>query len=313
VSKRAAKKEDFIPRENSHLYGIKSIHLLGKKLGFSVRDLERLASKSSYRVFNLKDSGRLVEEPPPVLQGLHRKIHRYLARIGVPDYLHSAIKGRSYISNAKAHIGVGPMIKIDVKKFFPSVPQHKVMQFFRDIMNCAGDVAGLLANLLCRNGKLPTGGAASPIVSYYAFQTMFDEISAVCGENGLTMTVYVDDITISGPGANRRVLHEIRLIISRFGLRSHKAKYFDASRPKTVTGVMIKGNRLEIPHSRWKAIRASERQLAAATTDQERLEIYPRLISRLHEAAQIDPGCRITALHHNQDWRALRKKASSSL
>lgn len=312
MKKKAEKTGSFIPREKSHLFGIKSIHLLGKKLGFSVADLERFANKSNYRVFNLKETGRLVEEPPPVLQSLHRKIHRYLCRIEVPQYLHSAIKGRSYITNASAHIGAGPMIKIDVKKFFPSVPQHKVMQFFRDQMDCAGDVSGLLANLLCRKGRLPTGGAASPIISYYAFKEMFDEIEALCLEKRLKMTCYVDDLTISGHGANRGTLQEVRRIISRFGLKSHKAKFFDASRPKTVTGVVVKGNRLDLPYSRWKAIRASEKELEEATTDLERLALYPALISRLHEAAQIDQSCRTMALRHNMRWRELRKKVASS-
>lgn len=311
MSRAITKKEAFIPCERSHLYGIQSIHLLGKKLGFPINDLERLARHSNYRVFNLKDGGRLVEEPPPVLQALHRKIHRYVARIEAPNYLHSAIKGRSYVTNARAHIGIGPMIKIDVKKFYPSVPQHKVMHFFRDVMHCAPDVAGLLANLLCRKGRLPTGGAASPIISYYAFKTMFDEIHALCVSKTLKMTCYVDDLTISGPGANRGILHDVRQIMTRAGLRTHKAKFFDVARPKNVTGVMVKGNRLELPHSRWKAIRASERQLAAATSDAKRLELYPALISRLHEAAQIDPSCRDVALHHNQKWRELRSASAT--
>lgn len=307
MSKKFKKMEMFIPCEQSHLYGINSIHLLAKKLGFSVADLERFAAHSKYRVFNLKTSGRLVEEPPPILQSLHRKIHRYLSRIEAPNYLHSAIRGRSYITNANAHIGVGPMIKIDVKKFYPSVPQHKVMHFFRDFLRCAKDVAGLLANLLCKDGRLPTGGAASPIVSYYAFKNMFDAIADICAEKKLVMTCYVDDLTISGFGANRAVLHEIRLIMSKFGLCSHKAKFFQSPHPKIVTGLIVRGNRIDLPYSRWKAIRASEKQLAAAGSDVERMSLYPALISRLHEAAQIDPSCRRLALRHNEKWRQLRK------
>lgn len=307
MSKKLKKMETFIPCEQSHLYGINSIHLLAKKLGFSVADLERFAAHSKYRVFNLKASGRLVEEPPPILQSLHRKIHRYLSRIDAPNYLHSAIRGRSYITNASAHIGAGPMIKIDVKKFYPSVPHHKVMHFFRDHLSCAKDVSGLLANLLCKDGRLPTGGAASPIISYYSFKNMFDAIADFCAEKKLVMTCYVDDLTVSGLGANREVLHEIRLIMLKFGLSSHKAKFFQPSRSKIVTGVIVRGNRIDLPFSRWKAIRASEKQLAAASSDVERMSLYPALISRLHEAAQINPSCRRLALRHNEKWRQLRR------
>lgn len=313
MSKTKEKTVVSIPLERSHLYRVRSIHLLAKKLGYTVRDLERLANNAKYRVFNLKNSGRLVEEPPPVLQALHRRIHRYLAKIEVPEYLHSAVKGRSYITNAKAHIGCGSMVKIDVKKFFPSVPQHRVMHFFRDTMDCAPDVSGLLANLLCRKGRLPTGSAASPIISYYSFKGMFDEIERLCAANRLTMTCYVDDITISGSGANRALLHDVRCVITRYGLASHKAKFFDQSRPKEVTGVIVKGNGIDLPFSRWKAIKESIREVKKADSDQARLALYPALISRLHEASQIDPSCRPIALHHNLKWRELRTTAAAQL
>nr|WP_298897143.1 reverse transcriptase family protein [uncultured Altererythrobacter sp.] len=309
MSKNKAKITTSIPLERSHLYGIHSTHLLAKKLGYPLSDLERLANKAKYRIFNLKVSGRLVQEPPPPLQSLHRKVHRYLSRIEAPDYLHSAVKGRSYISNAKAHIGLGSMIKIDVKRFFPSVPQHRVMHFFRDIMNCSGDVAGLLANLLCLDGRLPTGSSASPIVSYYAFKEMFDQIEDICRANGLRMTCYVDDITVSGRGASRGVLNEVRMIISKSGLGAHKAKFFDTARPKEVTGVMVKGNSIDLPFSRWKAIRDSIRELESAETNEAKLGLYPSLISRLHEASQIDESCRPIALFHNEQWRQLRNAA----
>lgn len=312
MSKSKATLKPAIPLNQCHLYGVRSTHLLAKKLGFSLATLEALSKNAKYRVFNLKDSGRLVEEPPPSLQAVHRKIHRYLSRIQTPKYLHSAIKGRSYITNAKSHIGIGPMIKIDVKKFFPSVLQHKVMHFFRDVMNCAADVAGLLANLLCKDGKLPTGGAASPIISYYSHKSMFDEISDLCISAKLTFSCYVDDIAISGFGANRGFLHKVRLIIAQNGLKSHKAKFYDATRPKTVTGIMVRGNRLELPNSRWKAIKLAEKALVSATNDDERLKLYPALVSRLHEAAQIDPACRRAALRHNLEWRALRLRKAAT-
>lgn len=312
MTKKKSKTIANIPLESSHLYGVRSIHLVAKKLGFSVADLERLANEAKYRVFNLKETGRLVEEPPPVLQALHRKIHRYLSRIEVPEYLHSAVKGRSYISNAESHIGVGSMVKIDVKKFFPSVPQYRVMHFFRDRMNCASDVAGLLANILCRKGRLPTGSSASPIISYYSYKGMFDEIEQLCKAHHLTMTCYVDDITISGQRANRSLLNDVRQIISKHGLSSHKVKFFDACRPKTVTGVVVKENRIDLPFSRWKAIKRSIRELDQADSDKGKLTLYPALISRLYEAAQIDAGCRVIALYHNAKWRELRKTLTSA-
>ena len=43
-------------------------------------------------------------------------------------------------------------------------------------MKCRRDVAGLLADMLTFEAHLPTGSAASPIIAFYAFKPMFDEI-----------------------------------------------------------------------------------------------------------------------------------------
>lgn len=298
-----------IPAEQSHLYGLQSPKVLAARLGWELEKLEALAEYATYRVFSLKDGGRVVEEPPAHLQSLHRQIHRYLSRIEVPEYLHSAVKGRSYLSNARPHIGSGAVINLDIKKFFPSVPQHRVMRFFRDTMKCAGDTAGLLANLICRNGKLATGSAASPIVSYYAFKEMFDGLHALALSNGLVMTCYVDDITMSGDNASPRILHEARKIILRNGLGAHKARFQHGTGPKLVTGTMVTATGLELPFSRWKKITAQIRELNSTSLVEAKLAILPRLVSRLYEAAQVDVRCRRLAEFHHEEWRRLKARA----
>ena len=149
----------------------------------------------------------------------------------MPAYLHSAVKGRSYLSNARAHVGDGKLLKIDIAKFYQSVPQHKVMHFFRDVLACAPDVASLLANLICYRGVLATGSSISPIISYYAYKAMFDGLAGLAAHHGLVMTCYVDDITMSGPGASRAVLHEARSAIFKAG-RCQRA--LDAAWPKVM-------------------------------------------------------------------------------
>lgn len=304
MAKRAQREP--IPLERCHLFRIRSTHALAKRIGWPLPKLEKIAESAPYRVYPLKVGGRLIQEPPAALQALHRQIHDYLCRIETPDYLHSAIKGRSYITNATAHIGSPCMIKIDVKKFFPSVPQHKVMHFFRDCLQCAPDVAGLLANLICFNGRLATGSSASPIVSYYAYKAMFDEIEQVATENNLNMTCYVDDITLTGLAASRRLLHEVRKIIMRHGLRAHKACFCPQGQPRLVTGAMVGQMSLALPYARWRAIKAEMRLARSAVADEDKVKVLNRLVSRLYEAAQIDPRCRRMADFHHSSLRKLK-------
>ena len=177
-----------IPIERCHLFGIKSPHTLAIRLGWNLEKLKHLADNGDYRVFRHKKTGRVIQEPGASLQSLHKQFHRYLSRIEVPTYLHSNVKGKSYLSNARAHIGNGSLIKIDIAKFYPSVLQHKVMHFFRDTMKCSGDVAGLLANLICYQGKLATGSSISPLISYYSYRELFNNIESISIREGLIMT-----------------------------------------------------------------------------------------------------------------------------
>ena len=246
------------PLNQSPFYKVTSPRRLAEDVfGVDAAALQELVDRpANYRIFDIKQNGKLrkVEEPKPELQSLHKRASILLARIETPDYLHSAIKGRSYLSNARAHLESPGLIKVDVRKFFQSVKRVTVADFFRRHMLCAPDVAGMLAKLLTIDGHLPTGSAVSPILSYYAHKDMFDEIEALANTHGLKMTCYVDDMCLSGAAARRWILFQVRGVIARHGLRSHKAHYFGPTRPRIVTGVVIHRGRALLPNRRHKKI-----------------------------------------------------------
>lgn len=283
------------PLNQSPFYKVTSPRKLAEILNIDLRDLQELLDHK-HANFNLyerdKPGGgkRQIEEPKPRLQALHKRVCKLLCRIEVPEYLHSAIKGRSYLSNAAAHAGGEALVKVDVKKFFRSVDRHSVYLFFFKQMKCAPDVAGMLSRLLTVDGHLPTGSSASPIISYFAYNEMFDEIYRMARARGLTMTVYVDDLAISGPTASRKLLYEVRRVVARHKLRTHKAHYFRPSRPKVVTGWVVMPDGLRLPNRRHKRIKDDYEAMLAARTPEEKLAILTPLISRVFEAAQIDPS-----------------------
>lgn len=300
-----------IPIERCHLYGFRSPHALAIRLGVSLAKLEKLANSGRYAVFTL-ESGRVVQEPERALQVLHRKIHRYLVRVETPPYLHSTVKGRSYITNARAHVGNAKMAKVDVKSFFPSVPQWRVMHFFRERLNCAPDVAGLLANLLCYDGRLATGSAASPIISYYSFQEMFDEMAAHAHARNQTLTVYVDDVTLSGANVDWTDLLALHKIIKKHGLSGHKSKIAIDGRLKIVTGVAVTAHGVVLPSSRWKKIRRTMLTYDRARTLDQRERVLNGLVSMLYEATQIEPRFRGLAERYHTKLRRVRSRLAAA-
>ena len=126
------------------------------------------------------------------------------------------------------------------------------------------------------------------------------------------MTCYVDDITMSGAGASAAVLHEARTLVLRAGLRAHKDCHFRAGEPKMVTGVIVGATGIGLPFSRWQKIQKAVRELERCADLQKRLEMYPTLVSRLYEAAQIDPRCHVRARYHHERWRALKREVQAA-
>lgn len=218
-----------------------------------------------------------------------------LARIDTPPYLHSAKKGRSYISNAAAHSVEGGCVKIDVRRFYPSARAQAVYHFFRDRMACEGDVAGMLAKLLTVDGHLPTGSSASPIASYFAYEDLFHELSVLAEACGCKMTVYVDDIVFTGAGATRRLLFEARKAIGKRHLHGHKTKLFRPGQPRIVTGVAVTNNGLRLPNRRQVRIAEDQKLFDDLPLGREKLIVARRLTGRLFEASQIDAGWRVRA------------------
>ena len=291
------------PLEQSPLYKITSPRRLAEVLGLDEAELEELANRlDNYKRFKVgKTKKRDVQEPKDRLRAIHKRISRWLARIETPDYLHSAIKGRSYITNAKAHRADTNLIKVDIRSFFQNVTKHAVYLFFLDTMRCRGDVAMLLAKALTVDGHLPTGSPASPILSYYAHKGMFDGIADLAARRGLKFTVYVDDMCLSGEGATRATLYEVRGLIAKAKLKSHKCRFFPAGKPRVVTGVALTERGVSLPHRRHLKIKDGFAAIDMLPHGRSRDAAGAALVSRMHEAGQLDASWKDRArnLEHN--------------
>ncbi|MDO8288762.1 MAG: reverse transcriptase family protein [Parvibaculum sp.] len=287
-------------KSDNYLFAIDSKKDLARRLStkhFSISEdeLDALAGDTgNFKLFpkTIKGKVREIQEPKRALQRLHVRVHKILSRLEAPEYLHSTVRGRSYLSNASAHRGDVPVVKIDVKKYFASVPRVAVFKFFLEVMRCRRDVAGLLANMLTFDKHLATGSSASPILAYYVFQGMFDEIEKLATSKGLTMTCYVDDITLSGAGANRGVLNDVRKIIARYGLRSHKMCKFEAMQPKVITGVCNSSTGKRVPNSLHLKIADGFKELKELRAYENAETVLKPLLGRLEAAGQIDPAFR---------------------
>jgi retron-type reverse transcriptase len=118
---------------------------------------------------------------------------------------------------------------------------------------------------------------------------MFDELDALARQNNLTLTCYVDDVTITGDRASL-ILGEARQIVAAYGMHSHKIRSFLRGQPRIVTGIVVTENGIRLPNRRHLKIKQQYEAVNCAGSDNEKLVLLPSLIGRVHEAAQIDPN-----------------------
>ena len=211
---------------------------------------------------------RHVQEPRGALRPIHERARSLLSRIEPPEFLYCPVKGRSYVSNAACHVGAREVRTLDVAKYFPSTPRHRVYWFFAAAMRCSPDVAAILAQLLTVDGHLATGSTVSPILSYYAFQDMWLAIAALARAAGCRLTVYMDDVTVSGDRVPEALMWQIRRQIDCRGLQYHKERHYQGSFAE-ITGVIIRDGKTVLPNR--QRLKAHALRVALMQTDDEEL------------------------------------------
>lgn len=254
--------------------------------------------ESAYKVWQ-GPKARWVQEAAPELRAVQARIAVLLRRVTPPDYRHSGVRGRSFLTNASAHQADDPSIKIDIKSFYPSVTFNQVRNFFKKDMKCSGDVAYLLASISCyKQRHLPTGGVHSEVLAFYCFKGCLDKLKRRAEARGGVMTVYVDDIMVTMPEASDGDLRWAKRLLSEHGmiLNRTKSRIIPKGRAKVITGVLIHRGRLAAPPKQHLAIRdgfANLRDLKSTNT--EASSAARSLLGHLDHVAQIDPRFRSRA------------------
>jgi Reverse transcriptase (RNA-dependent DNA polymerase) len=272
---------------DSPLYRLKGKGKFESVLGVLWDAVPELLVSECYRVW-VNEKGREIQAPIHWMKTVHERIGNLLSRIELPAYLYSQ-KGRSYADNARQHVGVHPVAKTDIHRFYPSTTRTMVMRMFQIDFECAEDIAHRLADICCyKQEHLPTGSTLSGRIAFFAARAMFDEIARLTSNAGCRLTVYVDDITISGNGASKRLLGDVRKIVSDHGLNTKQKKSitYASNSPKSITGAVVTETNLRLPNIRHQKIWRTRKELQSAK-GMGRVNLQRALRGRLQEAKQI--------------------------
>lgn len=249
------------PLHQSPFFKLNSKRKLAELLFLSnEKKLIKLASNASSlyieedRPSKKKGKLRHIEEPKRNLKRIHKRIESLLKCIDLPEFIHCPRSGGSIHKNACTHLGNGQLYKVDVRRYFASTPKRKVYHFFHKRMLCSPDVAGILASICTFKDHLPTGSPVSPILSYYANLSMWEDVAKVIAESDCKVTVWMDDITVSDKEIPSQVIWLIKKSIKRNGLSYHKTNIFYSKEARKVTGVIIKNDKTMAPKGQHRKL-----------------------------------------------------------
>ena len=201
----------------------------------------------------------------------------------------SPVKGRSYVENAAHHKEAKAFWLLDVADYFPSCSANNVARFFRRELECSRDVTAILVHLATLGAVLPQGSPCSPILAYFSNSHVWLSVEKLVKAQGCKLSVYADDITISGDVVPKALIWEIKKLIFSNGLRlkdSKEVSLIDA--PADITGVIVKDGATHLPNRQLMRLAELKKQRAQTKNPKLRGRLENQIAGRISQRRQVE-------------------------
>lgn len=299
-----------------------SVHDLANLLGFpSYKELSQLiyphtnSLYRSYLVPKKNGNSRLIEAPKNKLKKIQRIILKELDEIYRPkNSTHGFIKGRSIVTNARAHTNKKFILNIDLNDFFTTIHYGRVKKLLSSYpLKLPNDVATVVAHICCFNNHLPQGAPTSPILSNMICYRLDNEMQVLASKNRCSYTRYVDDITISFTQNQGKIPRDI-LVYSK-----NKTIKIGNTLLKTITD-----NGFTINNNKTRVTGRDQKQLVTGLVTNEKANIDRKFIRKTNsiinaiikygfENAELDYFTKYQTKGYIRDYYQLKKEAEGEL
>ena len=205
-----------------------------------------------------KGSGfRRIDAPRQKLKWVQKRINALiLQRMQAHKTAKGGVRGSNLKKNAQPHVGQPMVANFDLQDFFSNVSSGQVYSWFCHV-GCAPTVARLLTRLTTFNGCLPQGAPTSSALAVLVMHPLNARIEGFASQHGANHTLYVDDLTLSGPSYLRQLERPIYRIIEQSGAAPNvaKTKFRSQNERQEVTGVVV-NKKLSINREKRRQLRA---------------------------------------------------------
>lgn len=184
---------------------------------------------------------RTIDSPSERLKNVQRWILKnILKNVQIHNSCIGFRDGKSIFDNAAYHTNKACVLNMDLKDFFPSIKQKDVFLVFYKL-GYTKKVAYYLAKLLTKNGQLPQGSPASPMISNIVAFRLDNRLEKLAESFGACYSRYADDLTFSGDRSIINMIPVIDTIVldEKFFVNNNKTRYAYAYQHQEVTGLTV--------------------------------------------------------------------------
>ena len=180
-----------------------------KQINFYCNSRSIPNSKRYHDFYIAKKSGgkRHISAPVNGLKSIQSYLNILFQSIYEPSqWAMGFTEGRSVVDNAQIHTGQNYIFNLDIKDFFPSIPQARVWGRLKVYpFNFNKELANVIAGLCCMKVVtedsekyiLPQGAPTSPLLTNAICDKLDFKLSRLALHYGLKYSRYADDITFS--------------------------------------------------------------------------------------------------------------------
>lgn len=235
---------------------------------------------------------RHIDNPFGDMKLLQRAVNKKLLRqamLALPVGMVGGVAGRSVRDNAIPHLGQEMVVNLDIRDCYPTTGYERVFGVWRGL-GYGRDASRVLTQVTTLHKRLPQGAPTSPTLCNLVLLPMFEEITAYTAGKDIGFTLYVDDITISGPFSETLgAIDPIIRIVQRHGYRVHPDKIAEMPRGKRqeTTGLVL-NSKLSLQRQKLERLRhdivshlKERKPISSRTRDS--------IVGRLDYAKQFEP------------------------
>jgi len=225
---------------------------------------------------------RLISQPALEVKVVQRALVAVLLReLPVHQAATAYMPGSRLVDNVLPHANAGPILKLDLKDFFPSIVKEDWVIYCKQRGLLDDDEIDLTSSILFQKVKggrrlrLAIGAPSSPILSNILMFDFDEAVTRAVGGDRVVYTRYADDMTFSAPrtGFINTVVKSVFKIVREtkspsLWINNDKTTYVTKKYHRVVTGLTLSNDgKVTIGRSRKRQIRAAVHRASEGKLD----------------------------------------------